>query len=50
MYRGETMTIQETAMKQLETEVKLCINKQLYEEGLITEDMYIKAKNIILSK
>jgi len=34
----------------LETEIKLYINKQLYESGLITEEMYIKANEIILTQ
>ncbi len=29
-------------------EIKLAINKTLYEKGLITEEMHIKAKEMIL--
>jgi len=34
--------------KEFEIEVKLHINKRLYEMGLITEEMYIRAKEFIL--
>ena len=34
--------------KELEVEIKLHINKRLYELGLITEEMYTRAKEIIL--
>lgn len=29
-------------------EIKLMINKKLYEQGFLTEEMYIKAKELIL--
>lgn len=32
----------------LKREVKLHINEQLYSKGYITEEMYKKAKNLIL--
>ena len=34
--------------RELEVEIKLHINKSLYEMGLITEKMYTRAKEIIL--
>ena len=34
--------------KELEIEIKLHINKRLYEIGLITEEMYNRAKELIL--
>ena len=37
------------AMKKLEIEIKLNINKKLYEKGHITEEMYNKAKQMIIS-
>ena len=36
------------SMKALEVEIKLHINKRLYEVGLITEEMYSRAKEVIL--
>ncbi len=30
------------------TEIKLAVNRNLYKKGVITEEMYIKAKEIIL--
>lgn len=32
----------------METEVKLHVNRRLYQKGVITEEMYVKAKEIIL--
>ncbi|MCL2499155.1 MAG: hypothetical protein FWE90_02340 [Defluviitaleaceae bacterium] len=32
----------------VETEVKLHVNRRLYQKGVITEEMYVKAKEIIL--
>ena len=43
------MTLAIKDIKEIEMELKLHINKRLYEKGLITEEMYIKAKKIILS-
>jgi len=36
-------------LKDVETEIKLHINRRLYEKGLITEEMYIEAKKYILT-
>ena len=44
-----TMTLIIKDTKEIEMELKLHINKRLYEKGLITEEMYIKAKKIILT-
>ena len=38
------------AFKELEIEIKLHINKRLYAIGLITEEMYRRAKEIILKE
>jgi hypothetical protein len=35
-------------IKEFEVEIKLHINKRLYELGLITEEMYTRAKEFIL--
>ena len=32
---------------ELETQIKLYINKRLYERGLITEELYNKAKELL---
>jgi uncharacterized protein YqgQ len=42
------MSQQYNNTKELEIEIKLHINKRLYEKGLITEEMYTRAKEIIL--
>ena len=34
---------------EIEKEIKLHINRALYEKGIITEEMYTKAKDIILN-
>lgn len=34
--------------KNLEVEIKLLINLRLYEQGNITEEMYVRAKEMIL--
>ena len=41
------MTLNPEAMKKVEIELKLHINKKLFEEGHITEEMYTKAKQIM---
>lgn len=38
----------EASLKSAEAEIKLHINTKLYEKGVITYDMYIKAKELIL--
>jgi len=38
----------ETAMKLLIIEIKLHINQKLYQKGAITEEMYTRAKDLIL--
>lgn len=42
------MTINNNEMQQFLTEVKLHINQQLYNNGHITQEMYVKAKDMIL--
>ena len=41
-------TINKQAVDLLEIEIKLHINRRLYEKGCITEEMYTKAKEMIL--
>ena len=43
------MSVKPEAINELEREIKLYINKRLYEKALITEEMYKKAKTIFLS-
>ncbi|ACL76468.1 hypothetical protein [Ruminiclostridium cellulolyticum] len=42
------MVLNEDALKLVIVEVKLHINQRLFEQGYITEEMYTKAKEIIL--
>lgn len=35
--------------KEMEVEIKLQINKRLFKKGIITEEMYKTARNIILN-
>lgn len=42
------MVINEDAVKLVLIEVKLHVNQRLFEQGYITEEMYTKAKEIIL--
>ena len=44
------MTLDLDAMKKVEIEIKLHINKRLFEKKHITEEMYVKAKQKILEK
>jgi hypothetical protein len=44
------MVLNEEAVKNVIIEVKLHINQRLFEQGYITEEMYIKAKEIILKE
>ena len=38
------------AMNDLITEIKLSINRRLFKKGCITEEMYIRAKELIIKK
>lgn len=40
--------INEDALKEAIVEIKLHVNRKLYEKGAITEEMYVKAKDLIL--
>ena len=40
---------QSEAMKSLLVETKLSVNHKLFEKGYITEEMYVKAKELIIS-
>ncbi len=42
------LTVNEEAMRLFEIQLKLTVNERLYQQGAITEEMYIKAKEIIL--
>jgi hypothetical protein len=46
IYRN--MEVNEVALKLVMIEVKLHINQKLYQKGAITEEMYTKAKELIL--
>ena len=49
MEANNNQIIIESAMKMLAIEIKLNINQKLYLKGLITEEMYTRAKELILS-
>ena len=38
------------AMNDLTQAIKLSINRRLFEKGCITEEMYIRAKELIIKK
>jgi len=38
------------AINALRAEIKLSINRRLFEQGHITQEMYIKAKEIIIKQ
>lgn len=40
--------IDKQKMKSFEAELKLLVNQRLYDKGEISDEMYIKAKSIIL--
>ena len=40
--------INEAALKLAIVEIKLAVNRKLYERKAITEEMYLKAKELIL--
>lgn len=42
------LTINEDAVKAAIIEIKLHINQKLYQKGVLTEEMYNKAKELIL--
>jgi hypothetical protein len=49
LYRGGVkMVLNEEVVKIVIIEVKLHVNQRLFEQGYITEEMYTKAKEIIL--
>lgn len=43
-----TLAISDEKRREIDMEVKLHINKQLFEKGYITEEMYQKANDMIL--
>jgi hypothetical protein len=48
MQAVETVSINEEKVKTAITAIKLSINQRLYNMGALTEEMYIRAKDIIL--
>jgi len=42
------MVLNEDALRLVIAEVKIHVNQRLFEQGYITEEMYTKAKGIIL--
>ena len=41
-------TVDENAMESVTIEVKMHINQRLFQKGAITEEMYTRAKELIL--
>ena len=41
-------TVNKVHIKKFEDEIKLLVNQRLFDKGLITEEMYMKAKSLIL--
>ncbi|MEG1687656.1 MAG: hypothetical protein RR185_08855 [Angelakisella sp.] len=50
MQDGTAYTYRPQAMQEVKLEIKLAVNERLYRMTLITEEMYTKAKNIILKE
>jgi len=44
----DRLTVNIDALLDFETEIKLHINQKLFEKGAITQEMYTKAKDLIL--
>jgi hypothetical protein len=44
------LTVNENAVKAAIIEIKLYINRKLYQKGALTEEMYNKAKELILKE
>ena len=42
--------VHKQGVKNLITEIKMSVNKNLYEQDLITEDMYNSAKSVLLKE
>ena len=42
------LTVNEVALKLAIIEIKLNINQKLYQKGILTEEMYTRAKELIL--
>lgn len=48
MLLDEAMNGYDTAMHDFELELMMLVNERLFEKGSITDEMYIKAKELIL--
>ena len=48
MVKKQAHTINEAALKLAIIEIKLHINRKLYQKGALTEEMYTRAKEMIL--
>ena len=44
----DKLAVNENAVKLAIIEIKLCVNRRLRERGAITEEMYNRAKELIL--
>ena len=43
-----TMTVNESALELAIVEIKLHVNQKLFQKGALTEEMYTRAKDMIL--
>ena len=48
MVNADKLMVNEDALKLVVIEIKLHVNQKLYEKGAITEEMYTRAKEMIL--
>lgn len=46
----DVLTVDQDALRLLVIEIKLYINQRLYQQGAITEEMYGRAKEMILKE
>jgi len=50
MNNARAPAVNEDALKSVITELKLSVNQKLYQKGLLTDEMYTRAKELILKK
>jgi len=48
MNKLDKLVVNEDAVRLVMIEIKLCVNRRLRERGTITEEMYDRAKELIL--
>ena len=48
MERNPKLIVNENALRLAVVEIKLLVNRRLFQKGVLTEEMYTKAKELIL--